>query len=88
MMTEQLRNRLVAAIQARLGEKLNVRFDVRDRTEDTPAAHNERSTNQAQQRARRAIESDPNVRDLTELLGAELVPDSVKPMTSDPGEAN
>jgi DNA polymerase-3 subunit gamma/tau len=87
MMTEQLRNRLVGAIQARLGEKLNVRFDVRDRTEDTPAAHNERSTNQAQQQARRAIESDPNVRDLTELLGAELVPDSVKPMTSEPGEA-
>jgi DNA polymerase-3 subunit gamma/tau len=88
LMTEQLRNRLAAVIQERLGEKLSIRFDMQDQAPDTPAAHGERSRDKAQQHARRAIESDPNVRDLADLLGAELVPDSVKPMRPDAGDAN
>jgi len=84
LMTEQLRNRLGAAIQAYLGEKLSIRFDVQDQISETPAARNERHRDEAQQQARRAIESDPNVRDLAELLGAEVVPDSVKPVAPHP----
>ena len=86
LVTEQLMGRLTAAIQARLGEKIRVRLDVQDKAHNTPAAHNEQRKDEAQHRARMAIEADPNVRDLAEVFGAELVPDSIKPMVPDAGE--
>ncbi len=86
LVTDQLRNRLAATIQARLGDQLRVQFDVRDSTQDTPAAHQVQRQSEALQRARQAIESDPNVRELADLFGAEIVPDSIKPPAADPGE--
>ncbi len=86
LVTEQLKARFTAVIQDRLGEKINIRFEIRDRSRETPAARDEERRDAEQQRARRAIESDPNIRELTELLGAELVPDSIKPVVRDPGK--
>jgi DNA polymerase-3 subunit gamma/tau len=86
LVTDQQRARLTQAIQARHGDQVRVRIDVQDRTGDTPAARQAQRQGEAMARAREAIESDPNVRDLTDLFGAELVPGSVKPMTPESGK--
>lgn len=38
------------------------------------------------ERARRAIEADPNVRALSDLFGAELVPASIRPASQGSGD--
>lgn len=79
LLTEQLRNRLATAIGQRLGSTVRLRLEVREAAGDTPAARQEQQQGEALQRARAALESDPNVRDLTDLFGAELLADTIKP---------
>ncbi|MCK6371374.1 MAG: DNA polymerase III subunit gamma/tau [Gammaproteobacteria bacterium] len=78
-LTEQQKIRVVAAIHERLGDGLRVSIDVCQGRDDTVAVRVERQEEDALQRARDAIETDPHVRELTDLLGAELVPGSIKP---------
>ena len=86
LVTDQLRSRLAAAVQARLGDGVKVQIDVQEKTRDTVAARQEQRQGDAQRRAREAIESDPNVRDLAAVFGAEIVQDSIKPNAPDPGD--
>jgi DNA polymerase-3 subunit gamma/tau len=86
LVTDQQKSRLTSAIQARRGDQVRVRIDVQERTVDTPASRQEQRQGAALARARNAIEADPNVRDLTDLFGAELVPDSVRPLAPDDGK--
>ncbi len=79
LVTELQRTRLQEAVRARLGRSLLVRLEVRDLATDTAAARDQQQQGEALQQARAAIESDPNVRDMAELFGAELLPDSVRP---------
>jgi len=79
--TEQLKSRLAAALSQHTGTAVRLQFDVRDdAATDTVAAREQQQQGEALQQARRAIESDPNVRDLAAVFGAEIVPDSVKPV--------
>jgi DNA polymerase-3 subunit gamma/tau len=85
LVTEQLTGRLTAAVQSHLGGDVQLQIDVRDAATDTIAARDEQRQGEAVRQARQAIESDPNVRDLAALFGAEIVPESVKPV--EPGRA-
>jgi DNA polymerase-3 subunit gamma/tau len=85
LVTEQLKGRLTAAVQGHLGGDVQLQFDVRDAATDTIAARDEQRQGEAVRQARQAIESDPNVRDLAALFGAEIVPESVAPV--EPGRA-
>jgi DNA polymerase-3 subunit gamma/tau len=80
LVTEQQKGRLVAAIRERRGDDIRVRIDVLDDARDTPAGRSEQQQSEALRRARDAIEADPNVRDLADMFGAELVPGSIKPV--------
>lgn len=86
LLTEQVKSRLSAAITARLGETLTVRYTVQDAAPETAAARSERSQGEALQRARQAIETDPNVRALGDMFGAELVADSIRPVGQGNGD--
>jgi DNA polymerase-3 subunit gamma/tau len=87
LLTEQQKSRLAAAILARLGGTIAVRFDVREAARDTAAVRDEQQTDEALRSARAAIEADPNVRELADMFGAELVADSIKPVTTGQGKA-
>ena len=80
LLTDQLKGRLSTAISERLGAAVTLRFETRETAADTPAARSGLAQEEAVQRARRAIEADPNVRALGDELGAELVPASIRPV--------
>ena len=88
LQTDQLKARLVGAIRARLGEAVRVMVEVTHAAAEssTVAAADEQRQSDDLRRARSAIESDPNVRDLANLLGAQLLPDSVKSVSSSTGK--
>ncbi len=80
LLTEQQKNRVIAAIRERRGAALEVTIELRGDARDTLAARAEEEQGEALRRARDAIESDPNVRELSSMFGAELVPGSIKPV--------
>ena len=87
LVTEQLKGRLTAAITARLGDKVKIKYELRDAAQETLAARDEQRRDEAMRRARQAIESDPNVRDLASVFGAEVVPESIKPVAPERRES-
>jgi DNA polymerase-3 subunit gamma/tau len=78
LMTDNLRNRLVAALGERLGAAVKVQITVGEPARVTPAALKARSEDEELQKARERLASDSNVRQMAELFGAEIVPDSVR----------
>lgn len=80
LLTDQIRSRFVSAIQARLGSQLKVHFEVRNATAHAPADQEARRAQETLRMARQAIESDPNVKEMVDLFGARVVPDSVRPV--------
>jgi DNA polymerase-3 subunit gamma/tau len=80
LLTEQQKARLVAAIQERRGSELVVRIELLGGVADTPAAREAEKQDAALRNARQAIEADPDVQDLAQVFGAELVPGSIKPL--------
>jgi DNA polymerase-3 subunit gamma/tau len=79
LLTDQLRARFTAAIQARLGNQVKVKFEVRDATAHTQAEREAQRSEEDLRKARQAIAEDPNVRDMVDLFGASVVPESVRP---------
>ena len=83
LLTDQLKPRLIDALQTRLGKGLKVSFTIREHIGDTVAAQEGRQAEQHMQKARTAIETDPNVRKLVDLFGAEVDTESVRPASSE-----
>ena len=79
LLTDQLKSRLIDALRARLGAGLNVSFTMREHGGETVAARDARRAEQDLEQAKTAIETDPNVRKLVDLFGAEIDADSVRP---------
>ena len=79
LLTDQLKSRLVDALQARMGAGLNVSFTMREHAGETVAARDARRAEQNLEQAKTAIETDPNIRKLVDLFGAEIDADSVRP---------
>jgi DNA polymerase-3 subunit gamma/tau len=81
LLTDNLRNRVVAAVQERLGPAVKVQFTLREQATgdvDTAAGRAARSAEEEQARARAELAADPNVRQMETLFGARLVPESVR----------
>jgi DNA polymerase-3 subunit gamma/tau len=82
LLTDKLRGRLTAALQDRLGSAIKVLFvsaeATPDKTSDTPAARQARDDDDDLRQAREKIAADSNVRQMAELFGAEVIPDSIR----------
>ncbi len=83
LLTDQLKPRLIDALQTRLGKGLKVSFTIREHIGDTVAAQEARQAEQHMQKAKTAIETDPNVRKLVDLFDAEVDIESVRPASSE-----
>lgn len=80
LLTEQQKTRLVAALRRRFGDGIRISIEITEAQADiTPAGVDAQRENEAMMRARAAIESDPNVRELASVFGAQVLPDSVRP---------
>ncbi|MEQ1800344.1 MAG: DNA polymerase III subunit gamma/tau [Gammaproteobacteria bacterium] len=78
LLTDNLRNRLVAALQERLGSSVKVQIAVADAAQDTPAARQAQTDDEELRLARERIAADSNVRQMAELFGAEVIPESIR----------
>jgi DNA polymerase-3 subunit gamma/tau len=79
MHTRQLEERFVQALRALVGDKATVEIELGS-TGDTPARRAEQARDERLEKARAALERDPNVQALRDRFGAVLQPDSIKPV--------
>ncbi len=79
----RLEERLQSAVSEALGVKVKLVFSVESHGGDTPAAQQERHTQDKQRAAVSAIEEDDNVRTFKDTFGARVVPDSIEPLDND-----
>jgi DNA polymerase-3 subunit gamma/tau len=77
--TRQLEDRFLQALRAAVGEAASLEIERGD-TGDTPVRREEQARDERQEKARAALERDPNVKALRERFGAVLQPDSIKPV--------
>ena len=78
LLTDNLRNRLTAALLERLGSAVKVRFAIAEATPDTAAARQAQGEELELREARAHLAADSNMQQLAEMFGAEVVPDSVR----------
>ena len=80
LLTDKLKSRLTAAIQQRIGSGINVQYLTTDKSLETAAARVVDHNVQAMSKARDAIENDPDVQQLVDVFGGEIVPNSIQPI--------
>jgi DNA polymerase-3 subunit gamma/tau len=80
LLTDKLKQRLVDALRARLGAALRVQIGPAAQAMPAPTPATQAAETEAEdlQRAREALAADRNVREMEELFGAQLVPESVR----------
>jgi DNA polymerase-3 subunit gamma/tau len=83
LLTDKLRNRLVEAVQARIGSRVNVHFRITDEVGATAADQAADQTEMNQRRAQEAIDNDREVKELIDMFGGEVVPESIQPVESE-----
>jgi len=83
LLTDNLKGRLTAAIQQHIGSGIAVHFSLTDKTLETVAARAVDHGVQARREAEDAIENDPDVQQLVDVFGGEVVPDSVQSIDSE-----
>jgi DNA polymerase-3 subunit gamma/tau len=84
LLTDKLKSRLTAAIEQRIGSSIGVHFSLTDQAIETVAARANDHSEQAIRRAQEVIENDPDVRQLVDVLGGEIVENSIQPIESEP----
>jgi DNA polymerase III subunit gamma/tau len=77
--TRQLKDRFEQGLCRLLGEPVEIEIELGG-ADDTPARREQQARDERLEKARTALESDPNVKALRERFGAVLQPDSVKPV--------
>jgi len=80
LLRETLKERLSAVVQARLGSGMQVRFTLTDVALETAAANAASNAEERVRLARDAIRSDPEVQQLVDVFGGEVVPESIQPV--------
>jgi DNA polymerase-3 subunit gamma/tau len=78
LLTDNLRNRLLAAVQERLGSAVKVQVAIAEAAPDTPAARQAQTEDEELRLARERIAADSNVKQMAELFGAEVIPESIR----------
>lgn len=78
LLTDNLRSRLVAGVQERLGSAVKVQVTIGEAARDTPAARQAQTEDEELRLARERIAADSNVQQMAELFGAEVIPESIR----------
>jgi DNA polymerase-3 subunit gamma/tau len=81
LLTHQLQERLRAALESHLQERVDLRIEVGQPQAETPARRDARLADERRQGARDSLERDPNVAALRSELDATLMPDSIEPLS-------
>jgi DNA polymerase-3 subunit gamma/tau len=84
LLTDNLKSRLTAAIQQRIGSSITVQFSVTNQTLETAAARVVDHSVEAKRKAQVVIDNDPDVQQLVDIFAAEVVPDSIQSVDREP----
>jgi len=76
----KLEERLQEALSAHLGERIKLQFTVTRPSEETPAAFQERVSQDRLRTAQEAIARDNQIKTIQEMFDARIVPDSIRPV--------
>jgi DNA polymerase-3 subunit gamma/tau len=82
LLTDKLKRRVTLAVQEKMRSGVKVHFKVSDQSGETAAARVAEQTIRNLDQAKDVIEQDRNVRDLVDIFGGEVVPDSIQPVSS------
>jgi DNA polymerase-3 subunit gamma/tau len=82
LLTDKLKRRLSVAVQEKMGSGVKVQFQVSELSGETAAARIAEQAERNLDQAKDLIEQDPKVRDLVDMFGGEVVPDSVRSVSS------
>ncbi|MDR3412178.1 MAG: DNA polymerase III subunit gamma/tau [Formivibrio sp.] len=78
--TRDYLDKLKDALSAHFSHAINLKVDIADAVDHTPAAQAQRERDARQQEANHAIQNDPFVQAVVRDFGATVVPDSIKPL--------
>jgi len=81
MLTRQRKVELAGALSTHFGESLNIDIEIGEAAPETPVQEETRVEGERYDAARASLESDPNVKTLQTMFGAELKTDSIEPIT-------
>jgi DNA polymerase-3 subunit gamma/tau len=81
-LTKARQDSMAAALSEYYGESLKVEITLGPKGSETPVQVKKRKEVEELDAARAGLEADPNVKALKDMFGAELVPDSVEPISN------
>jgi len=87
LLTKPRQQALSAALTRKYGEPLRVEISVGDARNETPMQAESRLEDERLEAARQSLESDPNVKALKDMFGAELKTDSIEIVAGDNSSA-
>lgn len=88
LLTKSRQKALAAAVSERFGETLTVEISIAESAPETPIQEEARLVDEKMEAARTSLESDPNVKAMQDLFGAQINPDSIELVHRSPGEAS
>ncbi len=78
LLTKSRQQALAAAVSEKFGEALRVEISIADVAPETPIQEEARRVDEKMEAARASLESDPNVKALQDMFGAQLNLDSIE----------
>lgn len=78
LLTKSREKAIAAALSGRFGEALRVEIRVAESASETPMQEQARRVDEQMQAARASLESDPNVKAMQDMFGAQLNPESIE----------
>jgi DNA polymerase-3 subunit gamma/tau len=88
LLTKSRRKALAAAVSGHFGEELRVEINIAASAPETPMQEEARRVDEKMEAARASLESDPNVKAMQDMFGAQLNPESIELVKPIPGESS
>ena len=87
LLTKSRRKALATAVSEHFGEELRVEISIAESAPETPMQEEARRVDEKMEAARTSLESDPNVKAMQDMFGAQLNPESIELVQPAPGES-
>ncbi len=88
LLTKSRQKALAAALSEQFGEALRVEINIAESAAETPIQEEAKRVDEKMEAARASLESDPNVKAMQDLFGAQLNPESIELVQRTPGESS
>ena len=82
LLTDRVKKRVIEALELQARRPGQVSIELREGQGEAPAQVQARDESQRQQAARAAIDNDPTVQELQKRFGAQVDPESIRPVTN------